>query len=55
MIAVLRPVFSLQAPGSSAGEDKKDFTFDYSYWSADSSDKHFASQEQVKYSEKSNF
>ena len=28
------------------GEDK-DFSYDFSYWSADSSDRHFASQEQV--------
>lgn len=44
--------FFLQAPGAS-GEDKKDFTFDYSYWSADSSDKHYASQEQVCFTDKS--
>lgn len=52
MIAVLSRVILFQAPGSTAGEDKKDFTFDYSYWSADSTDKHYASQEQVKYAEK---
>ena len=28
--------------------EDKDFTYDFSYWSADSSDRHFASQEQVK-------
>ena len=40
--------FLSQAPGASCDQsDKKDFTFDFSYWSADSSDKHYASQEQV--------
>lgn len=29
------------------GSEDKDFTYDFSYWSADSSDRHFASQEQV--------
>ena len=30
--------------------DIKDFTFDHSYWSSDSRDRHFATQEQVKIS-----
>ena len=34
---------SLQTPN-----DIKDFTFDHSYWSSDSRDRHFATQEQVK-------
>ncbi|XP_048586008.1 kinesin-like protein KIF16B isoform X2 [Nematostella vectensis] len=38
-------ITNFHAPGG--GEDSKDFTFDHSYWSADSNDKHFASQEQV--------
>lgn len=28
-------------------EDKKDFTFDFSYWSFNSRDRHFATQERV--------
>ncbi|CAG7725010.1 unnamed protein product [Allacma fusca] len=33
--------------GESAREKYRDFTFDYSYWSFDSQDDHFATQEQV--------
>ncbi|XP_020892318.1 kinesin-like protein KIF16B, partial [Exaiptasia diaphana] len=41
-------ISNFHAPGASCDHsDKKDFTFDFSYWSADSSDKHYASQEQV--------
>ncbi|KAK2567739.1 Kinesin-like protein KIF16B [Acropora cervicornis] len=32
---------------SSPGVEDKDFSYDFSYWSADSKDRHFASQEQV--------
>ncbi|KXJ05845.1 Kinesin-like protein KIF16B [Exaiptasia diaphana] len=40
-------ISNFHAPGASCDHsDKKDFTFDFSYWSADSSDKHYASQEQ---------
>ena len=30
--------------------DVKDFSYDHSYWSVDSKDKHFATQEQVIFS-----
>ena len=52
------PVYlSLQLPsmGTSPGCDTlgrervKQFTYDYSYWSADPSDKHYVSQEQVSH------
>lgn len=33
--------------GEAAREKYRDFTFDYSYWSFDSQDEHFATQEQV--------
>jgi len=33
--------------GEAARERFKDFTFDYSYWSFEPKDSHFASQEQV--------
>lgn len=33
--------------GEAAREKYKDFTFDFSYWSYDENDEHFASQEQV--------
>lgn len=31
----------------SRGESSNDFTFDYSYWSYDSRDEHYATQDQV--------
>ncbi|XP_013103860.2 kinesin-like protein Klp98A [Stomoxys calcitrans] len=42
---LLKP--KLQALRDAGRENHHDFTFDYSYWSFDKNDKHFATQEQV--------